>query len=1395
MFRRSIFSAVLFVFLVSSTLGPNGAYAQGVFLPVPGTLVPTSSAYVPALLRGVTVHTDDPFLFDFVVDTGNSGSQSGPVDAAGIKSEAQRMIEYFLASLTIAEKDQWVNLSPYEKDRMLTEELGKTGLGRDMLAQDYVLKQVTASMIYPGKEMGKAFWQRVYERARAEYGVADVNILTDTFNKVWIVADRAAVYVHKDPKKAGQLTAVVTDAHLNVLLEGDYLAMTKEAVPARVSEGRALTPDMTQELVREIVLPELEKEVNTGRNFSNLRQIYQAVILATWYKRNLKDAILTQVYADKKKTNGIEGAWVADKKAEVDPEQIWNRYVESYKKGAFNLIKEDIDQATGETVPRKYFSGGARLIPEKIEAGDMASVTSVSGRALVVRTTMEEAVVSTLDAQQLKLLNGAEQQIAAILKDQYDRGVISEKIYNDALKVTYRNLNEWTTDPSIFRIDPSIREANLEAMRTERWSHIIEAYRQDVPFGTAGIRGKAVLTKDELSVFAEGGPFAKFLKGPNTINMVRLLKMNAGVLDNMKAKGQRVVMIGYDSRIGGDVFAEMIARLAIHKSDEQHQFKIYFFDRVAPFPEISYAITQTVLRETHGRLKKDYFSAGDDWQDVFQKLLEHGWARKTDQDTEVALTIDLEKDKDRLEEVFGKRRLQWEVIPAILVGARGIFLSASHNPADYNGDKMVDETGAQLNQVAKDETVAAINAVKNEDMKLAESLADAKPGQIVWLSAKDPVSGKNYYGFERFDLQSLYMEQLTRQVENPRLLADQAPGFRIGYGAFNGAGAELAPALLRRLGVAGSHLLVVEKMQAADGRYPLFAYGEQPDPGDPIAATLLRRELIKEFGEPAFKALDMMLGTDPDDDRLGVTVPIPYDQQKWFGAYRLLSANDAWTLALWNILNTKKQIGKLDHPDEHTFITTHVTTDALEAVGGLFGVKPSGKLLDMRNQPPVNNPYQLKLARVWTGFTYLGETARQLQKGGKVFPDFMAEESNGVSKGGHTLEKDGNLAIIFLLEVLAYAKSQGLTVFELLDRIYALIGHYATANKPLPRTGSFEGVAGFSEKIKIIKMTQEWAKMANERAGTVEPFIVAGREVTGAVEFKSGRIDEKHYFGVPDEGVRFFFKDPTLSLGALPTDSKNYLTIRTSGTSQTLRFYVQEYTGAYDPETKARNYQRAEQIALMAQMQILHDTGLSSKYGAMIVRQLMELQYTPLEREIDNPELVLPAAHLQGMVVTSRENDNVYLFGNGWELRVDKTSPQGAQGKINVSLRPGAGQSERKAAFMQFSNINEALAEGLKDMATPIAEKIASDNQALAEVLKALAIRVDGELPVKVRNDPVQGGIDFNTSKALNEQGDAVDLRLDPSALQRWRQGDFLGVTPVITRIIAVQGWNAILGI
>src|SRR5271157_72594 len=230
MLKRILSLTIIFCFFLTS-LGPYPkAHADiGLGLPAAGTMVNLSPAYQPALLKGLTVHKDNPFLFDFILDTGNDVSLRGGGAGAAIslKKEGDKLVKYFFACLTIPEKDLWVNLSPYEKDRMVPDALGQTALGRDLLAQDYILKQLTASLIYPEKNLGKEFWSRVYAKAQEQFGTTDVPV--NTFNKVWILPDQAQVYENVN-------AAYVTKSTLKVMLDEDYLALSKNQMSNRGHE-------------------------------------------------------------------------------------------------------------------------------------------------------------------------------------------------------------------------------------------------------------------------------------------------------------------------------------------------------------------------------------------------------------------------------------------------------------------------------------------------------------------------------------------------------------------------------------------------------------------------------------------------------------------------------------------------------------------------------------------------------------------------------------------------------------------------------------------------------------------------------------------------------------------------------------------------------------------------------------------------------------------------------------------------------------------------------------------------------------------------------------------------------------------------------------------------------
>ncbi|MBF0571828.1 MAG: recombinase family protein [Candidatus Omnitrophica bacterium] len=508
--RKFISITVLVAFFLNSTSNP--AYAklsqlQLLGLPAPGTMVNLSPAYMPVMIKGVKVHKDNPLLFDFILDTGKSGLK---LDSAGFKSESQKLIKYFLAALTIKEDDLWVNLSPYEKNRMIPQELGQTEMGQDMLAQDYILKQLTSSLIYPEKELGKKFWNNVYTKALQMYGTTDVPV--NTFNKVWIVADKAKVLEQNN-------AAYVVGSHLKIMLEEDYLALekhqgqltqlptrghapegdvspstlpTNEAMQLKAPQrtNRSPSNSFASQIVKEIILPELEKEVNQGKNFTPLRQMFYAMILASWYKLELKESLLNQVYSNKGKTSGV----LSD-----DPkvkEKIYQQYLKAYKKGVFNYIKEDTVASlppagrAGEgellPIPRKYFSGGLQLgidhamqVTHGPSAGDDLLV---SGDMAMVTTSMNSVATaaknkSALRDPAMESNNGkhAERLAESILENRRSMPFIDVSFEATYFGQYFKKMmvevfqHEWSPDRfDQFKAIDDIREALLAVLNSPR---------------------------------------------------------------------------------------------------------------------------------------------------------------------------------------------------------------------------------------------------------------------------------------------------------------------------------------------------------------------------------------------------------------------------------------------------------------------------------------------------------------------------------------------------------------------------------------------------------------------------------------------------------------------------------------------------------------------------------------------------------------------------------------------------------------------------------------------------------------------------------------------------------------------------------------------------------------
>ena len=321
----------LFVLVVGEIFRASVSRAQVYDLPEPTVLVDRSAAFELPRLFGLRYNPQKPLELNFIFDRAN-GKLTG--------AEQKRLIRLFFAALTIPDEKLWVNLSPYERDRMVDTTVEQTEIGETLLAQDYMLKQLSSSLTYPVTELGEKYW-----------GSLDASG-GNAFNKIWIVPEKMEVYDNFN-------AAFVTEAALDVLTEADYLAARSN--DTQKSEVKPATAKL---------LPAIKEEVNKGRNFARLRQLYQVLILSSWFKQKFYDTVYAK-YLDQRRISGVDEAEQGFK------EMIFDRYKTSFEKGTYELVENK----------QKYFSGGFRY-----SAG---SSSSVSMNITADLQTVEQRVISS----------------------------------------------------------------------------------------------------------------------------------------------------------------------------------------------------------------------------------------------------------------------------------------------------------------------------------------------------------------------------------------------------------------------------------------------------------------------------------------------------------------------------------------------------------------------------------------------------------------------------------------------------------------------------------------------------------------------------------------------------------------------------------------------------------------------------------------------------------------------------------------------------------------------------------------------------------------------------------------------------------------------------------------
>lgn len=343
----------------------------------------------------------------------------------------------------------------------------------------------------------------------------------------------------------------------------------------------------------------------------------------------------------------------------------------------------------------------------------------------------------------------------------------------------------------------------------------------------------------------------------------------------------------------------------------------------------------------------------------------------------------------------------------------GIMVTASHNPAAYNGYKAYGEDGCQMTDVAANTVYDEISKLDMfKDVKIADFDEAVKNGMIEYVDES---------------VYDTYLEKVMEQQVNPGVC--EGADLKVVYTPLNGTGNKLVRKVLGKIGV--NDVVVVPEQELPDGNFTTCPY-----PNPEIKEALAKGLELCEKEQP-----DLLLATDPDADRVGIAVK-DYD-----GSYRLISGNEDGVMLTNYILSCKKASGKL--PEKPVVVKTIVTTKLINKLCEKYGCE---------------------LKNVLTGFKYIGEVILNLEKKHEENRYlFGFEESYGYLSGTYVRDKDAVVASMLVCEMAAYYKKQGKSLAEVIDGLYEEFGYY------LNKTYSFEfgGAAGMHKMADIMTAVRD----------------------------------------------------------------------------------------------------------------------------------------------------------------------------------------------------------------------------------------------------------------------------------------------------------------------------------
>lgn len=430
--------------------------------------------------------------------------------------------------------------------------------------------------------------------------------------------------------------------------------------------------------------------------------------------------------------------------------------------------------------------------------------------------------------------------------------------------------------------------------------------------------------------------------------------------------------------------------------------------------------------------------------------------------------------------------------------AAGVMITASHNPPKYNGYKVYGKDGGQLPLAEADNVLRFIEQTDIFDgAKLCDLQEAINAGTV------------RMFGDE---LDDAFLDEVVKQQVNPEVL-QVMKDFRMVYTPIHGSGNIPVRKVLERIGV--NHVELVKEQVEPDGNFPTV---DSPNPEN-RSALEMAIALAKE------KNIDMLIGTDPDCDRIGVAVR---DDN---GEYITLTGNMVGALLVNYVLAGKK----LNHtlPSNGVVIKTVVTSRMADAICKDYGVE---------------------VMNVLTGFKFIGEKMKEFEQTGEHTYLFGFEESYGYLAGTHARDKDAVVASMLTAEMAAWYKMRGMSLYQGLCELYQKYGTYRERLLSL----TLEGADGL-EKISRI--------MTNIR--TNPPKQIAGLDVVKVADYDKNTVTDLRTGAVTETGL------PKSNVLVFDLQQDTWVAMRPSGTEPKIKFYF---------GTKAENVEVAE--ARLGQMEL-----------------------------------------------------------------------------------------------------------------------------------------------------------------------------------------------------------------